>query len=129
MDSEACEAMTGDVFKHLDRFASRDRTFDLVVVDPPPFSSVKGSTFSALRDWSELMEAAVSVVAPGGEILAVCNAAGLSETEFLGAVGGGAWRSGRKLLLIDERGLPSDFPVIPAFPEGKYLKVKLFHVE
>ena len=50
------------------------------------------------------------------------------EIEELHAVGGGARKAGRRMLLIDERGLPPDFPVIPAFSEGKYLKVKLFHV-
>ncbi len=128
LDSESCEAVTGDVFKHLERFRSRKRSFDLVVVDPPPFSNVRGAVFSALRDWSQLMAAISGVVAPGGEIVAVCNAAGLSEHEFLSAAGGGAGAGGRKFLLIDERGLPPDFPVIPAFSEGKYLKVKHFHV-
>ena len=38
---------TGDVFKHLERMRQRKRVFDLVVVDPPPFSTVGGTTFSA----------------------------------------------------------------------------------
>lgn len=125
MDPEACEALAGDVFKHLERFRQRDRLFDLVVVDPPPFSKVKGTTFSALDDWNYLAEACAQVVAPGGELLAVANAASLTEEEFLGAVGEGCQRAGRVARVIAECGLPPDFPVLAAFPEGKYLKVKL----
>ena len=125
LDPEACEALTGDVFKYLDRFVARKRTFDLVVVDPPPFSNVKGSVFSALRDWSGLIEGIAGVVAPGGQVLAVCNAARLSDAELLEAVGEGSRRASREVRLVGECGLPPDFPVLPAFPEGRYLKVKL----
>lgn len=124
MDPEACEALTGDVFKHLERFRQRGRDFDLVVVDPPPFSTVKGSRFSALEDWAELAAAVAQVVAPGGEMLAVANAAGLTEEEFLGSLGEGCHRAGRGARVIAEVGLPPDFPVLAAFAEGKYLKVK-----
>ncbi|WP_181197688.1 class I SAM-dependent rRNA methyltransferase [Enhygromyxa salina] len=125
LDPEACEALSGDVFKHLERFRQRDRVFDLVVVDPPPFSTVKGSTFSALDDWDQLATAIAHVVAPAGEVLAVANAASLTEEEFLGAVGEGTLKAGRNARVIAECGLPPDFPVLAAFPEGKYLKVKL----
>lgn len=125
LDPEACEAMTGDVFKYLEKLRQKQRTFDLVVVDPPPFSTVKGSSFSALTGWTELAEAIAHVTAPGGDVLAVANAASLTEEEFLTAVGEGSNRAGRLARVIGECGLPPDFPVIAAFPEGKYLKVKL----
>jgi len=125
MDPEACEALAGDVFKHLEKFRQRERVWDLVVVDPPPFSTVKGSMFSALDDWNQLAEAIAHVVAPGGEVLAVANAASLTEEEFLSAVGEGCLKANRTARVIAETGLPPDFPVLAAFPEGKYLKVKL----
>jgi 23S rRNA (cytosine1962-C5)-methyltransferase len=125
MDPEACEALTGDVFKYLEKLKQRERLFDLVVVDPPPFSTVKGTSFSALTGWVQLAEAIAHVVAPGGEVLAVANAASVTEEEFLTSVGEGSTRAGRAARVIAECGLPPDFPVIAAFPEGKYLKVKL----
>ncbi|HFE46805.1 MAG TPA: class I SAM-dependent rRNA methyltransferase [Nannocystis exedens] len=127
-EPEACEAVTGDVFKHLERFRQRDRVFDLVIVDPPPFSNVKGSVFSALRDYGDLIHAIAPVVAPGGFVLAVCNAVRLSEEEFLLALGEGAAAAGRAACLLGECGLPADFPVLPAFIEGRYLKVKLLQL-
>ena len=127
-EPEACEAINGDVFKHLERFRQRDRVFDLVIVDPPPFSNVKGSVFSALRDYGDLIQAIAPVVAPGGLVLAVCNAVRLSEEEFLLAIGQGAAAAGRKACLLGECGLPADFPVLPAFIEGRYLKVKLLQL-
>lgn len=124
-DPEACEAIAGDVFKHLERFRQRGRQFDLVVVDPPPFSNVKGVTFSALKDWAELVKAVAPVVVRGGYMLAICNAARLTEEAFLVAVGEGARAAGRTPRVLLDRGLPPDFPVPPAFTEGRYLKIKL----
>ena len=124
LDPEACTPLVGDVFKHLERMRRRGETFDLVVVDPPPFSRVKNKVFSALRDWHELMAAVVRVVAPQGEVLAVSNASKLGEDELMSALGEGAIAGGRAARLVGERGLPVDFPVPPAFHEGRYLKIR-----
>jgi len=124
MDPEACEALTGDVFKFLERMRQRGEQHDLVIVDPPPFSRVKGKVFSAMRDWEELIEATVRVVAPGGEIMAISNAVKLEEGELMSALGRGAVAAGREVKMVGELGLPEDFPVPPAFGEGCYLRIK-----
>lgn len=128
LDPEACEALTGDCFKFLERFRQRDRQFDLVIVDPPPFSNVKGAVFSALKDWNRLMQAICPVVAPCGHVLAVCNAARLSDEEFHLALGEGCHAAGRRANIVGQCGLPPDFPVLPAFTEGRYLKIRLLHL-
>jgi len=127
-DPQACTPLDGDVFKHLERLRFRKERFDLVVVDPPPFSRVGGKVFSALRNWVDLMRAIVQVVNPGGLVLAVSNASKLPEEELLFAIADGASSGGRNAVVIGECGLPPDFPVPPAFGEGRYLKVKLLAV-
>lgn len=129
MDPEAIEAITGDVFALLEKFRQRGRVFDLVIADPPPFSNVKGSTFSALKDYGDLMAAVAGIVSPGGLVLAISNAVRLTEEEFLLACGEGVYAAGRTARLVGECGLPPDFPVLPAFIEGRYLKVKLFRFD
>ncbi len=129
MDPEAIEAITGDVFSLLEKFRQRGRVFDFVVVDPPPFSNVKGSTFSALKDWNQLMAAVAGVVGPGGHVLAISNAVRLQEDEFFLAIGEGVHQARRSARLIAECGLPPDFPVPPAFVEGRYLKIKLLQLD
>ena len=129
MDPEAVEAITGDVFTLLEKFRQRGRVFDFVVVDPPPFSNVKGSTFSALKDWNQLMAAVAGIVSPGGQVLAISNAVRLQEDEFFLALGEGVNQARRSARLIGECGLPPDFPVAPAFVEGRYLKIKLLQLD
>ncbi len=129
LDPEACEAAVGDVFKHLERYRQRKRSFDLVVIDPPPFSKVGGKVFSALKQWRELTAAVAPVVAQRGRILAVSNAAGLGDEDLLGALGQGSGDARRHASLVGEMGLPPDFPVPPAFTEGRYLRVKLLALD
>ena len=126
-DPEACEGIVGDAFAVLEKLARRGRTFDLAIVDPPPFSKVKGRVFSALRNYQELLAALLPAVVPGGQVLVVSNAARLSDDELMLAIGNGSADADRETRLVAERGLPTDFPVPPAFSEGRYLKIKLLH--
>lgn len=128
LDSQACTPLDGDVFKHLEKLRFRDEKFDLVVVDPPPFSRVGTKVFSALRHWEDLMHAIVGVVNPGGLVLAVSNASKLPEDELLQGIGLGAVAGRREAVMVGECGLPPDFPVPPAFAEGRYLRAKLLSI-
>ncbi len=128
LDPQACTPLDGDVFKHLERLRVRSERFDLVVVDPPPFSRVGSKVFSAQRNWEELVHAIVAVVNPGGLLLAVSNASKLAEDELLQAIGLGIVGGRREAVVLGECGLPPDFPVPPAFAEGRYLKAKLIRL-
>lgn len=128
LDPQACTPLDGDVFKHLERLRTRNERFDLVVVDPPPFSRVGSKVFSALRNWEDLTAAIVGVVNPDGLVLAVSNASKLPEDELLQGIGLGAVAGRRDAVVIGECGLPPDFPVPPAFSEGRYLRAKLLRL-
>lgn len=124
-DPEAPEHVVGDVFKVLARFVERGRKFDLVIVDPPAFASSAargGKPWSAMRDYRELIAAAVDVTEPQGLLIAASSTHKMSTGEFELALAEGALAAGTRLQIIDRRGLPPDFPTLPGFPEGNYLK-------
>jgi 23S rRNA (cytosine1962-C5)-methyltransferase len=124
-DPEKPEHIVGDVFKVLARFVERGRTFDMVVVDPPAFASAAargGKPWSAMRDYSELITAALDVTAPGGMLVAASSTHKMTPDEFERALADGAVNAGTRLQIIDRRSLPPDFPTVPGFPEANYLK-------
>ncbi|HUJ57187.1 MAG TPA: class I SAM-dependent rRNA methyltransferase [Kofleriaceae bacterium] len=124
-DPEKAEHVVGDVFKVLARFVERKRTFELVVVDPPAFASAAargGRPWSAIRDYAELITAALDVTAPGGLIAAASSTHKMTAAEFEQALADGAAAAGTRLQIIDRRALPPDFPTLPGFPESNYLK-------
>lgn len=124
-DPEKPEHIVGDAFKVLARFAERGRRFDLIALDPPAFASAAargGKPWSALKDYGELVAAALAVLAPGGLLAAASSTHKITPTEFDAALAEGAARAETTLTIIDRRGLPVDFPVAPGFPDGNYLK-------
>lgn len=72
----------GDVFDWLERFARKQQTFDLVILDPPSYSSTRSTRFSAERDYHKLVEVAAGILAPGGTLVACTNHAGLERKTF-----------------------------------------------
>jgi 23S rRNA (cytosine1962-C5)-methyltransferase len=124
-DPETPEHIVGDVFKVLAKFVERKRVFDVVAIDPPAFASAAargGKPWSAVRDYSELIAASLEVLAPGGMLVAASSTHKMSSSEFELALADGASAAGTRLQIIDRRGLPPDFPTVPGFPEGNYLK-------
>ncbi len=118
--------VSGDVSGYLAQAASRrSERFDLVVVDPPTFSAGRKKAFSVGRDYPELIRAVLSVLAPGGLILAASNTRKLSEPEFHRLLAEGGAMAGRPLVVLGRFGLPLDFPVPTALFDGHYLKAVL----
>jgi 23S rRNA (cytosine1962-C5)-methyltransferase len=122
LSEEHHEFIAGDAFKVLAKMAERKRVFDLIVLDPPSFSQAKGKVFSVAKDYRELVEAALSVAAPGSLLACVSNTMKVSMEELDRAIGEGAARARRYVRVVERRGLPPDFPVMAGFSEGHYLK-------
>jgi 23S rRNA (cytosine1962-C5)-methyltransferase len=110
----------GDAFDWLGRFARRRTRFDVVIVDPPSFSS---TPFSVTRDYTRLVAAAARVVAPDGMLLAATNHAGTSDERFEAWVHNGLSMAERDGQVIRRWHEPEvDFPLARG---GKpYLKVR-----
>lgn len=120
---------SGDAFALLKQSADRGKKFELIVLDPPSFSQSKGRTFQALRDYAELVTAALSVAEPRSLVACAANTHKLSVEDHDRAIGEGAYRAGRMVRTIDRAGLPQDFPVPAGFADGHYLKFNLCYVE
>ncbi|NBD13319.1 class I SAM-dependent rRNA methyltransferase [Corallococcus silvisoli] len=123
---ERYDYVAGDVFDWLGRLAKKGEGFDVVVADPPSFSTTKSTRFSAARDYARLAEAAVRVVAPGGRLVACCNLAGLPVRRFETMVLEGVTRAGRVGRTVGSLG-PSglDFPT----PSGEEPALKVHVVQ
>jgi 23S rRNA (cytosine1962-C5)-methyltransferase len=125
LDPTKLETVAADAVKTLDKFASRGRSFDLVICDPPTFSQGPAGHFSVARDLAHLAAAATRVLVPGGFLVFATNSTKVSAAEVDRALGDGAFQAGAELRIIERVGLPPDFPVAPGFPEGNYLKVAI----
>lgn len=119
--------ISGDVFDWLNRFGKRKQTFDIVIIDPPPYSTTKATRFSIQRDYADLVARAARVTTPGGWLVACANAAELSLATFKAKVRAGLNEAGTAARLVHLWHEPElDFPVAPG--EKPYLKLGVIQI-
>ncbi len=110
---EGHEFLSGDVFEWFKRFAKRSRQWDMVILDPPTFSTTKtGRRFQAERDYGALAAQAAVLVAPGGTLFCSTNQRTISPEDFEATVR----RCGREVRELEFATVPWDFR------ESSYLK-------
>jgi 23S rRNA (cytosine1962-C5)-methyltransferase len=115
----AHETIIGDCFDVLARARQHQRRWELVIVDPPSFAPSERAKPAALKAYQRLVTAALEVVDPRGRFALASCSSHVTEADLLGIVPG-------DLRLRHTAGAASDHPVLPAFPEGRYLKFLLF---
>jgi len=109
-----------DVFRILGMLKRKQARFDLVVVDPPTFSTDKGRTWSGPRDMADLLHDTAELCAPGALLLITSNTVKLPLELFERQVAAGL--AHRRPVILERPGLPQDYPELPAFAESNYLK-------
>lgn len=117
-----------DAFEFLEAARRRRERFELVISDPPAFAKNRAGLPKALAAYRRLHELAAAVVEPGGLFCAASCSSQVHRDEFLANVEAGTKAAGRRFTLEVLRGAGFDHPVIPAFPEGEYLKFALGRV-
>lgn len=112
-----------DAFAWLARAASKKERFDLVVLDPPSYSSTKKRRFVAESDYGDLVALAAAVTAPGGTLLACCNHRGVGRLKLRRMIHEGARSAGREAVAVRDLPDAPDFP-----PAGREPHMKSFLV-
>jgi 23S rRNA (cytosine1962-C5)-methyltransferase len=118
---EQHDFVAGDAFEWLRRFGKREQRWDVVILDPPTFSTTKqGRAFQAERDYRELARLAAPLVAPGGILFCSTNQRTFTPERFESAVKSAVADVDRRIATEDFETLPFDFRV--ATGEKPYLK-------
>ena len=128
LDARTHELACADAFAWLESAAAAGRRFDVVVCDPPSFAPRAQALEAARAAYRRLNALALAVVAPGGLLLTASCSSHMTLGDLRDAVAAAALDTGRRVLVRTTRGAASDHPVLPAFPEGDYLKLLDLHV-
>ena len=125
VDAAVAGFHAADAFEFLARTAANGERFELVISDPPSFAKNRAGLAAALGAYRRLHQLAATVVSPGGLLFAASCSSQVGRKDFLDSVEAGARAAGRRFELEAMRGAGFDHPVIPAFPEGEYLKLAI----
>ena len=122
------EWIEANAFDLLKDYASSERRYDTIVLDPPAFAKSKRDLDAALRGYKELNLRALKMLRPGG-ILVTCSCSyHVSQSNFLEMLADAALDAHRTLRLIEVRGQAKDHPVLLNVPETAYLKCIIAYV-
>jgi len=116
--SRDLRTITGDVFRFL---SSHTSGYELVVCDPPSMASARAAKRGAIAAYERLNAMALARVVPGGRLLTASCSSRVSTSDLAAAVERAARAARRPVRIARRAGAPPDHPVIPAFPEGRYL--------
>ena len=116
------EWIEANAFDLLKDYASSNRLYDTIVLDPPAFAKSSRDLDSALRGYKELNLRALKMLRPGG-ILVTCSCSyHVRQTAFLEMLADAALDAHRTVRVIEVRGQAKDHPVLLNVPETAYLK-------
>jgi 23S rRNA (cytosine1962-C5)-methyltransferase len=116
------EFIVGDCLEVLADLARRDKPYDIILMDPPSFSTTAKSRFTTRGGTADLVAACLPILSEGGLLIASSNHQKVDVTDYLKELRRGAIQASSDLRVISLTGQPVDFPYPVTFPEGRYLK-------
>ena len=119
-------AFVEDAFKYLEQM---DRTYDLIILDPPAFAKHKAALKNALRGYTKLNAKAFEKILPGGILFTFSCSQAVNKDQFRTAVFTAAAISHRRVRILHQLHQPADHPINIYHPEGEYLKGLVLYVE
>ncbi|MED2942151.1 class I SAM-dependent rRNA methyltransferase [Bacillus swezeyi] len=129
LDYEAQDIKVMDVFKYFQYAAKKQFSFDLVILDPPSFARTKKHTFSAAKDYKNLLKETIQITKDQGVIVASTNSSAFGMKKFKGFIEAACKETGTSYTILEEHSLPEDFQTIKSYPEGNYLKVVFLRIQ
>ncbi len=117
--------VAADVARYLEAATARGDQFDLVLIDPPSFSTARAAQFAIGRDYADLVTASCRVLAPGGQLWLATNTRGFS---LVGAAQLAVSQLHRVARLQAMGGLPPDYPTELSDADARYLQTCLLRL-
>ncbi len=116
------EFMVGECLAVMADLVRQKKMYDLVIMDPPSFSTTTKSRFTTRGGTADLVTAALPLLPVGGVLICSSNHQKVDLADYLKELRRGALLAGSSLQVVSLTGQPEDFPYPVTFPEGRYLK-------
>ncbi len=121
-DVNAHEFITGDVWDWLNLFHKRGRMFDIIILDPPSFSTGKTTVFTVEKDFPRIAGMGLNVLRKDGILAFSTNIAKMNFSKFFQLLPRIKDFTARPYRLIDVSSQGLDFPIDGINLAEPYLK-------
>lgn len=122
LDDGRAEWQCADVFAALRKLRDQNRSFDLVILDPPKFAPTAAFAEKAARGYKDINLLGFKLLRPGGILATFSCSGGIGDDLFQKIVAGAALDAAVDAQIVHKLGAAPDHPVLLSFPEGAYLK-------
>ena len=119
---EKTNFMEGDVFQLLRKFRDENRSFDMIILDPPKFAPTAAQAERAARGYKDINLLAFKLLRPGGLLVTFSCSGGIDAGLFQKIIAGAALDANVYAQIVEHLSQNIDHPVSLYFPEGAYLK-------
>jgi 23S rRNA (cytosine1962-C5)-methyltransferase len=123
----AAEFMVANVFDYVTE--NRSETWDLIVLDPPPFAKSKSALAGAMRGYKEINLRAMQRLAPGGVLATYTCSHHMQDPELREVLATAASDARRRVTVLEHAHQPTDHPVLVTMPESEYLRGYILRVD
>lgn len=115
-------ALEGDVFQLLRKFRDENRSFDMIILDPPKFAPTAAHADKAARAYKDINLLAFKLLRHNGLLVTFSCSGGVDAVLFQKIIAGSALDAGVEAQIVEYLSQAPDHPVSLHFPEGAYLK-------
>jgi len=119
---DKAQLIEGDVFQLLRKFRDENRSFDMIILDPPKFAPTAAQAERAARGYKDINLLAFKLLRPGGTLVTFSCSGGIDAGLFQKIIAGAALDAGADAQIVEHLSQAADHPVSLHFPEGAYLK-------
>lgn len=120
--------VVANAFDYLRQQVEAERSWDVVILDPPAFAKSRSAVKGAVRGYKDINLNGMKLVRPGGYLVTASCSYHMSPELFLDTIQEAAMDAKKILRLIEWRGAGKDHPQISGADEGHYLKFAIFEV-
>ncbi|HEU5079952.1 MAG TPA: class I SAM-dependent rRNA methyltransferase [Opitutaceae bacterium] len=123
----AAEFAVANVFDYLNE--RNDETWDLIVLDPPPFAKSKSALEGALRGYKDINLRAMQRLTRGGILATYTCSHHMHDAELRDVLTQAAADAKRQVRVLEFAHQPPDHPVLVTMPESEYLRGYILRVD
>ncbi|MGE3611132.1 MAG: class I SAM-dependent rRNA methyltransferase [Bacteriovoracaceae bacterium] len=122
LDHTQHEAMVMSTDEALTKLKENNKTFDVIICDPPSSSSDGEKRTSAIKTYKELIHKMDAVLSEKGKMILFLNTHQVTPDKFNRTIQDYLGELKLNYKILNRLALGQDCPILKGFPEGSYLK-------
>lgn len=124
-----CNFQNLNAFDGLKAWAKEGRSYDVVMLDPPPMAKSRNSIQKAINGYKEINLRGMQLVKSGGFLVTSSSTNIISTQQFLDIVASAASDAKKRIKQVSLQTQSPDHPIDWSIPTSKYLKFLIIQVQ